>query len=127
MIKKLLSIILIASTINSYAQSKEIIGSWLFRDSSGSISFFIKENGTIEKRTGHDKEYIWNKTPQKGTYTFNKEATLVITWADKSIETNKVKFVDSLTAKIQFISEGVKSKKAYVFKKIIDEEIILDK
>ncbi|UEG49708.1 hypothetical protein LK994_13785 [Ferruginibacter lapsinanis] len=127
MLKKLLTIILFFSTIDSYSQSKQIVGSWLFRDSANAISFFIKENGTIEKRAGLAGEYIWDKAPQIGTYTFNKQATLVITWADKSIENGKVKFVDNFTAEIQFTSPKNKVKKIYTFKKIVDEEVVPDK
>ena len=127
MTKGLLTIILSFSTIISYSQTKEIIGSWLWRDSTNAISFFIKGNGAIEKRAGLASDYIWDKAPKMGTYTFDKKANLVITWANKSIENGKVKFIDNFTAEIQFIIPENKSQKIYVFKKIVDEEVVPDK
>ena len=125
--KGLITIIILFSTIISYSQSKEIIGSWHWQDSTNEISFFIKENGIIEKRAGLDSEDIWNKAPQTGTYTFSKKVNLVITWADKSMENGRVKFIDNFTSEIQFTSLKSKVKTTYIFKKIVDEEVAPDK
>ena len=51
----------------------------------------------------------------------------MITWADKSIENGRVKFIDNFTSEIQFTSLKSKVKKTYIFKKIVDEEIAPDK
>lgn len=125
--KTLLASLLVLSSILSYSQSEKIIGSWYWRDSVNSISFFIKDKGVIEKRGGLINEDIWSRPPQKGKYTFTKESNLSIIWADKRTENGKVKFVDKFTIEIQFTNPKSKAKQAYIFKKIVDEEVISDK
>ena len=113
--------------ISSYSQSKQITGSWIWRDSSNAIQFFINKDESIEKRTALATEYIWGKTPKTGTYTFSKDHILIIKWSDKTTENAKVKFVSDLIAEIQFTNPQIKSKQTYTFNKIVDEEIIPDK
>ena len=124
---KFLTVILLFSATVCNSQSKKIIGSWIWRDSANTIQFFINRNGTIEKRSGGANEYIWNKTPQSGTYVFNKGHILVIRWTDKSIENGRVKFINDMTAEIQFSSLKNKPNRIYTFHKIVDEEVIPDK
>lgn len=126
--KTILLIHLLIISIASYSQSKEIIGSWIFRDSISTIQLFIKAKGTIEERTGISSEDIWNKTPRIGTYTFNEKGKLTITWADHSVENRQVKFKDNFSAaEIQFTVSKNNSKKTYLFLRIVDEEVIMDK
>jgi hypothetical protein len=114
---------LLFSVITSYSQSKDIKGSWIYRDSVSTIQFFIKPNGVIEKRTAPAGENVWNKTPQAGTYTFNKEHSLVIKWADKSIENVEVKFIGR-NAEFQFTNKKERPKRTCLFLRIVDEEIL---
>lgn len=111
-----LIIYLLISSITSYSQSKEIRGSWIFRDSTNTIQFFIKSNGSIEERRGTASENIWNKIPRIGTYSFNDKGNLIITWNDKSVENRTVRFKDNFSAaEIQFKGPDEKSKKIYLF------------
>ena len=118
-----LVIVLLFLAISSYSQSKSIVGSWIWRDSINTIQFFIKSDGTIEKRTALTSEDVWNKAPQIGTY---KEHVLSIKWNDKSTQNVNVKFVDN-NAEFQFIDQKTKPKNSYTFLRIVDEEIVPDK
>lgn len=127
--KNLLLIILLFSAIASYCQTKGIVGSWLWRDLNGTISLFIKENGSIEKREATSKESVWSKTPKTGTYTFSEKNNLfLINWGSKKNEKVQVKFVDNgKAAKFQFTDPKNKSKKTFLFLRVVDEEVISDK
>ena len=118
--------VLLFSAVTSYSQGKGIVGSWLYRDSINTIQFFVKSNGTIERRTALANEYVWNKTPQTGTYTFGKDQTLVINWADKTVEKIKVKFLEQ-NAEFHFANQKEKPEIPYTFLRIVDEEVIADK
>lgn len=115
-------ITLVFLSLNSVAQSSEIVGSWIFRDSAITIQFFAKANGVIEERRSGVNENVWIKTPKVGTYTFNKKGKLTIIWADKNIENRLVKFKENLKgAAIQFGDN-----KKLLFLKIVDEEITVE-
>lgn len=118
--------IFLFSTIACFSQSKEIVGSWIWRDSLNAIQFFIKKDGSLEKRTALASEYIWGKIPKRGTYIFSNNM-LFIKWSDKITENAKVKFISNLIAEIQFIDSHNKSKQTYTFNKIVDEEVIPNK
>jgi hypothetical protein len=119
-------VILLLLAVNSYSQSKAIIGSWLSLDKVNKIHFFINTDGTIEKRTATKDEDIWSKTPSTGTFTFQKNRSLVIKWNDKKVENIEVKFVDN-NAEFRFLDPKDKTNKSQVFLRIVDEEIIQDK
>jgi len=118
--------ILLLLAVNSYSQSKTIIGSWLSLDKVNKIHFFINTDGTIEKRTATKDEDIWNKTPLTGTFTFQKNRSLVIKWNDKKVENIQVKFINN-NAEFRFLDPKAKTNKSQVFLRIVDEEIIQDK
>lgn len=124
MTKLLTTFIFLFLSISSYSQSKSIVGSWISLDSIHKTQFFIKADGGIEKRTAIGKEDIWEKKPIQGTYTFKDRHSLVINWRDKSTEVIEVKFTVDGNAEFRFTKEITKSQKAYVFLRIIDEEII---
>ncbi|MEI6811106.1 MAG: hypothetical protein WCK60_03615 [Candidatus Nomurabacteria bacterium] len=126
--KSLFIISLLSLTITCHSQSKQIIGSWILKDPIDAMQFLIKENGTIEQRRGLATENIWTKTPRQGTYKFNDKGKLVITWSDKSIEHREVKFENNFkAANIIFLDKKDKYKKSYLFLRIIDSDIIIDK
>ncbi len=124
--KKALFSILIAliSTI-CYSQSNNIVGAWLWRDSKTSFSLLINKDGTIEKFTRPINDPTPPKIRKKGTYKFIDNKKLVITWADKSTETDKVEFIDNGTLKIELKSLEGGALKTYIFKKVFDEEVEL--
>lgn len=108
-----------------YSQSKEIIGSWICRDSIGTIQIFIKANGTIEERNANANENVWDKAPRTGTYTYDSKGKLIIMWTDKSSENRLVKFKNhSRAADFQFMDQKGKAKRTYLFLRIVDEEVI---
>ena len=109
----------------SYSQSNEIVGSWIWQDSVHAIHFFIKANGTVEKRTGLINENICSKTPLTGTYTFKNKHDLIITWGSKKKEIITIKFVDK-NAEFQFSNQKAGSQKPYLFFRIVDEQAISD-
>jgi hypothetical protein len=123
--KALLSILIVLGTIISYSQSKNIVGAWLWRDSKTSFSLFIKKDGTIEKHTGPINEAILEKNLVHGTYKLLYNQKLLITWADKTTESDKVKLIDKFTLQVQLRGNKANSFKTYVFKKIVDEEVAL--
>ncbi|MFT3912108.1 MAG: hypothetical protein QM737_21965 [Ferruginibacter sp.] len=113
------------SVFSSYSQVKSIVGSWIWRDSTNAIQFFIKGNGTIEKRSAASSEDIWTKTPQTGSYTIQKDHYLIVKWADKSIEHIEVTFIGN-NAEFNFLDQNGKSAKHCLFLRIV-EEIVPDK
>ncbi|MFT3911486.1 MAG: hypothetical protein QM737_18830 [Ferruginibacter sp.] len=124
--KNFLIITLLFSAITCYSQTKKIIGTWRWRDSSNTILLVLKEDQTIEKTTARNNENIWIKTPKTGSYVFNNGTDLIITWADKSIEKGKVKFNKDFTMEIQFSNSKNNNKKTYLFNEIV-EEVVPDK
>ncbi|MBL0202102.1 MAG: hypothetical protein IPP81_18685 [Chitinophagaceae bacterium] len=125
--RSLLIASLLFSTIACYSQSKDIVGSWIWLDSVNTIQYFIKANGTIEERYAFSKEDIWKKIPITGTYKFKKDHLLTIKWANESVQIVNVKFIDNFTAEMQTLNRKDGPGDKYVFKKIIDEEVIPDK
>ena len=123
-----MSKVLFILTHSSYSQSNKIIGSWILRDSIEAMQFFTKSDGTIEERRGLANENIWDKTQRTGKYSFGKNGKLIITWSDKSIENREVKFEDNFNvAKIKITDRKTKKTKSYLFLRIRDEEVIIDK
>jgi hypothetical protein len=114
--------IFLISTI-SYSQSNNIVGAWLWRDSTTSFSLLINKDGIIEKFSRPINDPTPPKNRKKGTYKFIDNKKLVIIWADKSTETNKVKFIDSGTLQIEMKSLKNDVRKTYIFVKIVDEEV----
>ncbi len=115
-------------THSSFSQSNQIIGSWILQDSIDAMQFFATADGKIQERHGLANENIWNKPQRTGKYTFSKNGKLVITWSDKSIETREVKFEDHFNvAKIKIVDKKTKKTKSYLFLRVRDEEVILDK
>jgi len=127
MLRSLLIIGLLFSTIACYSQSKDIVGSWIWRDSVNIIQYFIKANGTIEGRSAFSNEDIWKKKPIIGTYKFKKSHSLTIEWADGSVQIVTVKFTDNFTVEMQTLNLKHGPGNKIIFKKIIDEEVIPDK
>jgi hypothetical protein len=126
--KSFFIIALLSLTFTCYSQSKKIIGSWILRDSIVAMQFFTNEDGTIKERSGLANENIWDKAQRTGTYTFNNKGKLVITWSDKSIENREVKFENNFkAAKIKFTDKKDTPKKAYLFLRVMDEEVVPDK
>jgi hypothetical protein len=123
--KAFLSVLIILGSIISYSQSKNIVGAWIWRDSKTSFSLFINKDGTIEKHIGPINEPILEKTLKRGTYKFKDNRILIITWADKSSETDTVKFINNATVKIGIKTSERNTIKTYTFKKVIDEEVEL--
>ena len=119
----LITILLVSNAI--YSQSKSIVGSWITRDTVNRIQFFINDDGTVEKRTAPGNEYVWNKKPLSGTYTFSNN-TLFMKWSDKTTETIKVKFIQNF-AEFRLFDKRNKSSISKVFLKIVDEEVVPDK
>ncbi|RYZ77950.1 MAG: hypothetical protein EOP04_30635 [Proteobacteria bacterium] len=99
--------------------------SWLWRDSINAIQFFIKANGTIEKRTALASEYIWGKKPQTGHYTFKTDNSLAIQWDDNGAENIHVKFLNS-NAEFEFANQKHKPNESLLFLRIVDEVIVSD-
>jgi hypothetical protein len=122
--KSLLSFLILIGSIRSYSQSKAITGSWLWQDSKTSISLFIKGDGTIEKHIGPVNEPVLDKNLKHGTYKLQDNQKLIITWADKDTEADKVKLIDNVTLQIQLKDIKTNALKTYNFKKVVDEEII---
>jgi hypothetical protein len=122
--KSLLSFLILIGSIRSYSQSKAITGSWLWQDSKTSISLFIKEDGTIEKHIGPVNEPVLGKNLKHGTYRLQDNQKLIIAWADKDTEADKVKLIDNVTLQIQLKDIKTNALKTYIFKKVVDEEII---
>ena len=53
---------------------------------------------------------------------------LKITWKDKTVQNDKVKFLDKNTFQITITDKAKKNKKRIlVFRKVVDEEVIEDK
>lgn len=125
--KSLFSFFILFGSICSYSQSKAIIGAWLWEDPKTSISLFIKEDGTIQKYIGPVNDPVLDKNLKHGTYKLQDNQKLIITWANKSTETDKVKLVDNTTLQIQFKDFKSNALKTYNFKKVVDEEIIENK
>ncbi len=107
-----------------YAQSKNIVGAWLWRDSTTSFSLFIKEDGTIAKHIGPIKETILVKNLKHGTYKFKDQQKVSIIWNDKSSDIYKVGVINNYTLQIQIITPGSNALKTYTFQKVVDEEVI---
>jgi len=124
--KKIFLIVsLLSLTFICHSQSKKIIGSWILKDPIEAMQIFINRDGTIKERSGLATEDIWTKKQRTGTYTFNDQGKLVITWSDKSIEKREVVFQDHLgAAKIKFMDKKGKLRKTYLFLRIVDEEIL---
>jgi len=125
--KAFLSLLIIFGSIISYSQSKNIVGAWLWRDSTISFSLFINADGTIAKHIGPINETILEKNLKRGTYKFKDKQKLIITWADNSSETGNVKFINNAMLQIQMKISETNTIKTYTFRKVIDEEVELKK
>ena len=124
--KSLLIIFLFFFSVACFSQTKQIEGSWIWKDSINKIQLLIKKNGTIEQGTGLAFEDVWRRDTRRGTYTFNK-GILSITWRDESTESWRVIFKDhSKAAAILCTASKGQAKKTYLFLRIIDEEVIPD-
>ncbi|MDZ4795343.1 MAG: hypothetical protein SGI83_13765 [Bacteroidota bacterium] len=121
--KVLLSIHIVLASSNCHSQSNNIVGVWLWRDSKTSFSLLINEDGTIETFSRPINDPTPAKNRKKGTFKFIDNKKLVITWADKSTETDKVKFIDNGTLKIELNNPEDHNLKIYTFKKVFDEEV----
>jgi hypothetical protein len=117
----LVIILLLATGLKSYAQSQSIVGSWISADTVHKTQFFIKANGTVEKRTAMGSEDIWSKTPQKGTYIF-KSNRMVIKWGNSTTETMQVQFTKGGA---EFRAVDIKGElgKPELFLEIVDEVV----
>lgn len=116
------TLIILTSTI-CHSQSKKIVGAWLWRDSTTSFSLLINQDGTIEKFSRPINDPTPPQNRKKGTYRFIDNKKLVISWSDKSTETNKIKIIDKGTLEIEMKSLNSEALKTYIFVKVVDEEI----
>jgi|CXWL01.1.fsa_nt_gi hypothetical protein len=123
--KILFSIFIILTSTICYSQSNNIVGAWLWRDSTTSFSLLINKDGTIEKFSRPINDPAPSKNRKKGTYKFIDTKKLIIIWADKSTETDKVKFIDNSTLEIEMKSLKSDAHKTYIFVKVVDEEVEL--
>lgn len=121
--KVFFSALIVLTSAICYSQSNNIVGAWLWRNSTTSFSLFIKQDGIIEKSIHPINEPILPNNLKKGTYKFIDNKKLVITWADKSTETNKIKFIDNGTMEIEMKSLKSDVLKTYRFVKVVDEEV----
>ena len=123
--KLLFSLFIVLTSTISYSQSNNIVGAWLWRDSTTSFSLLINDDGTIEKFSRPINDPTPPKNRKEGTYKFIDNKKLVIIWADKSTETDKVKFIDNGTLEIEMKSLKSDVRKTYIFVKVVDEEVEL--
>jgi hypothetical protein len=123
--KLLFSLFIVFTSTICYSQSNNIVGAWLWRDSKTSFSLFIKDDGTIEKFSRPINDPTAPKNPKEGTYKFIDNNKLVIVWADKSTETDKVKFIDKGRMEIEMKSLKSNVLKTYIFVKVVDVEVEL--
>lgn len=118
-----LSIVLISAIC--YSQTNNIVGAWLWQDSTTSFSLLISQDGTIEKFSRPINDPTLPKNRKKGTYKFTDNKKLVITWDDKSAETDKVKYLDKGKLVIEMKSLRSNVLRTYIFVKVVDEEVAL--
>jgi len=114
--------IILASTI-CYSQSNNIVGAWLWRDSTTSFSLLINKDGTIEKFSRPINDPTPPKNRKEGTYKLIDNKKIIIIWADKSTETDKVKSIANGRLEIEMISPKSDVRKTYIFVKVVDEEV----
>lgn len=126
MIRSFLIISFLLCSFTGFAQTGDIIGSWIWKDSVNKIQLFIKKRGTIEQGSGLEFEDVWRRDTRRGTFTFDK-GKLEITWLSftDTNETWLVTFTDQgKAAYMQMPAADGKPGKKYLFKKIIDEEVM---
>ncbi len=119
----MLPIFLVLTSTICYSQLNNIVGAWLWQDSTTSFSLLIHDDGTIEKFSRPINDPTPPKNRKEGTYKFINNKKLVIIWADKSTETDKVKFIANGRLEIEMKSLKSDVRKTYIFVKVIDEEV----
>lgn len=88
---------------------------------------FFREEGKVSMHTVPKGGVILTKNLKEGNYVL-KNNTLIITWADKTAENDKIKFIDKNSFQITLANKQNKNgKRVIVFRKVVDEEIIEDK
>ena len=123
--KILFSIFTVLISTSGYSQLNNIVGAWLWRDSTTSFSLLIKQDGTIEKFSRPIDDRTAPKNRKEGTYKLIDNKKLVIIWADKSTETDKIKFISYGRLEIEMKSLKSDVSKTYNFVKVFDEEVEL--
>ena len=111
----------------SLGQSSSIVGAWYWADSTKQTSMFFKQDGSMSMHSGPKGEAILTENLLPGTYTLTKNL-LMITWADKRVEKDKIKFLDKDSLKITFADNTSTNKNhQLVFHRVVDEEISEEK
>ncbi|NOT91979.1 hypothetical protein [Ferruginibacter sp.] len=127
--KKLFIITLFTFLIQcSLAQKYSIVGAWYWSDSTQAKSLFFDQDGGVSMHTGLNNNIIFEKQLRKGKWVF-KNNTLLITWEQNNIERNIVKFIDRNILQLSLVvdKQNHKLKSSFIFKRIMDEEVIQDK
>jgi hypothetical protein len=103
----------------SFAQSRSIVGSWFWSDSTQETSLFFKKDGRVLTHTGPKGYPILTKNLREGKYVL-KGDQLVIKWIDSS-ETNQLIFIDKYSFKL-IRNPRVKNSRTYFYRKVGDAE-----
>src|SRR5438552_5153061 len=123
--KKTLFVLLLTFLLkSSFGQTPSLVGAWYWSDSTKETSIFFKQDGTVSMHSGIKGDAILTKNLRKGKYVLKKNL-LVITWVDKDVENDKIKFIDKSSFRLTIADKkNKKLKHALVFRKVIDEEVI---
>ena len=126
--KQLLTALLFTFLANfAFGQTNSIVGAWFWRDDSTQTSMFFKADGSMSMHSGPKGGIILTKNLKAGKYVL-KNNLLVISWTDKTVENDKLKFLDKNTFQLTITHKAKTNKKRiFVFRKVVDEEVIEDK
>ena len=124
--KIFLIVVIIFSTIIGYSQTRNFVGAWYWSDSTNTnrISIFVRNDSVLSQNSGLVNETIIDKNLRHGKYLLKNKSLLIIKWDDKTVEKDRIKFIDNNTIRITYSPQQKSSStQVYIFRRVVDEEV----